>query len=71
MREVVSLPLTMLGGAGSLRDIGQLISEFGVIGAAAGSLFVFKGVYRAVLINYPSPAEKDDLVRTHFRGMGS
>ena len=31
---------------------------FGVIGCAAGSLFVFKGKYRAVVINYPSFEEK-------------
>ena len=61
VREVVTLPLTILGGAGSLDDIGALIRRFGIIGAAAGSLFVFKGKYRAVLINYPSRAEKDAL----------
>jgi cyclase len=38
-----------------------LIRTFGIIGAAAGSLFVFKGKYRAVLINYPSRVEKDAL----------
>ncbi len=58
IRRAVSVPMTVLGGAGSLRDIEQLIKRFGIIGAAAGSLFVFKGVYRAVLINYPSRAEK-------------
>ncbi len=62
IREAVSLPITMLGGAGSLEDIRTLIDRFGVIGAAAGSLFVFKGIYRAVLINYPSRAEKDALI---------
>ena len=61
VREAVTLPMTALGGAGSLKDIGALIDAFGVIGAAAGSLFVFKGVYRAVLISYPSRAEKDRL----------
>ncbi len=61
-RETVTLPLTVLGGAGSLADIGSLVREFGVIGAAAGSLFVFKGVYRAVLINYPSRADKEALL---------
>ena len=44
----------VLDGAGSLDDIGRLISKFGNVGAAAGSLFVTKGVYRAVLINYPN-----------------
>jgi cyclase len=62
VREAISLPMTALGGAGSLEDIGTLIDEFGVIGTAAGSLFVFKGVYRAVLISYPSRSEKDALI---------
>ncbi len=62
IREAISVPLTVLGGAGSLHDIGRLINKYGVIGAAAGSLFVFKGVYRAVLINYPNKAEKDALI---------
>jgi len=61
MREEVNIPLTMLGGAGSLRDIESLFRECGVVGAAAGSLFVFKGKYRAVLINYPNRAEKDQI----------
>jgi len=58
IRESISVPMTVLGGAGSLGDIEQLISRYGIVGAAAGGLFVFKGVYRAVLINYPSPEEK-------------
>lgn len=62
VRQAVTLPLTALGGAGSLGDIGSLVREFGIVGAAAGSLFVFKGVYRAVLINYPSRSDKDRLV---------
>jgi len=62
IRETISLPMTVLGGAGSLDDIASLIQSFGIIAAAAGSLFVFKGIYRAVLINYPSCAEKDELV---------
>jgi len=62
IREAIRLPITVLGGAGSLKDIEVLIHTFGIIGAAAGSLFVFKGIYRAVLINYPSRAEKDALV---------
>jgi imidazole glycerol-phosphate synthase subunit HisF len=61
VREAVSLPITVLGGAGSLKDIGALIEKFGIIGAAAGSLFVFKGVYRAVLISYLNRSEKDEL----------
>ena len=62
VREATNLPITVLGGAGSLKDIATLIELFGTIGAAAGSLFVFKGKFRAVLINYPSRLEKDALV---------
>lgn len=57
------VPVTFLGGAGSLDHLHQLISKLGVVGAAAGSLFVFKGKYRAVLINYPSPEQKIQLCR--------
>lgn len=66
IRESISVPLTVLGGAGSLQDVGRLIKNYGIIGAAAGSLFVFKGIYKAVLINYPSRAEKDDLIRSNY-----
>jgi len=67
IRDSINVPLTVLGGAGSLQDIGQLINKYGVIGAAAGSLFVFKGVYRAVLINYPNREEKDALIKGNYR----
>lgn len=58
VKSVLKLPVTFLGGAGSLDHLHELICSAGVVGAAAGSLFVFKGKYRAVLINYPTPAQK-------------
>jgi cyclase len=58
------VPVTILGGAGSLAHIEELIRSFGVIGIAAGSLFVFKGVYRAVLVNYPTIKERDQLLQS-------
>lgn len=61
IRRTVRLPITVLGGAGTLEHIERLIRECGVVGAAAGSLFVFKGPYRAVLINYPTGAQKERL----------
>ena len=59
--ETISIPLTVLGGAGSLSDIKKVIQKHGVIGVAAGSLFVFKGPYKAVLINYPNKTEKNSI----------
>lgn len=58
IKKNLAIPVTFLGGAGSLDDIGRMISSLGVVGAAAGSLFVFKGKYRAVLINYPTQQQK-------------
>jgi cyclase len=68
LREAIDLPITFLGGAGSLAHISQLIARCGVVGAAAGSLFVFKGVYRAVLINYPNPVQKEQLIQAALAG---
>lgn len=61
IRDRTSVPLTAMGGASSLNDIRELFRTFGIIGAAAGSLFVFKGPFRAVLINYPDRSEKEGL----------
>jgi len=61
LRKSVNIPISILGGAGSLTDISELIEACGIIGAAAGSLFVFKGPYKAVLINYPEQTKKDEV----------
>jgi cyclase len=58
IRDLTNFPITALGGAGTLEDIKNLISKFKIIGVSAGSLFVFKGKYKAVLINYPNREEK-------------
>lgn len=54
-RAAADLPMTFLGGAGSIADMEALIDAVGVCGAAAGSLFVFKGAFKAVLISYERP----------------
>lgn len=62
MRIETNLPMTVLGGAGALDHVADLWQAQGIMGAAAGSLFVFKGKYRAVLINYPNQDEKAALL---------
>ena len=64
VKSALSVPTTFLGGAGTLEHLGDLVSKLGVVGAAAGSLFVFKGKYRAVLINYPTPDQKKQLCQS-------
>jgi cyclase len=61
VRDAVNIPITALGGAGSHLDLMNLVNRYGIIGAAAGSLFVFKGKYRAVLIQYPVSHEKEKI----------
>lgn len=61
VREATEGPMTVLGGAGSLEDIKSVICKYKIIGVSAGSLFVFKGKYRAVLISYPNKQEKKKL----------
>ncbi len=55
VRAAITTPMTIVGGAGSVDDLRALTDEMGPVGAGAGSLFVFKGKYRAVLISYVRP----------------
>lgn len=51
--QSVRVPVIACGGASSLDDMVKAIEEGGASSAAAGSLFVFQGKHRAVLITYP------------------
>jgi len=66
IKPKINVPLTVLGGAGSLNDIKRLIDRYGILGAAAGSLFVFKEPYKAVLINYPDAKDKKLILQDNF-----
>lgn len=66
VREHTEIPMTIVGGAGSLEDIKEAVARYKTIGVSAGSLFVFKGKYRAVLINYPSYEERKELYQLKF-----
>jgi cyclase len=54
----VTIPVTILGGAGSLKHIHELNEKFTFNGYAAGSMFVYQGKERGILINYPTISEK-------------
>lgn len=49
----VEVPVVACGGAGSATDLVAVVREGGATAAAAGSMFVFHGRHRAVLITYP------------------
>ena len=52
LKEKISIPLTVLGGAGAIDDFKDILKDHPIIGLSAGSFFVFKGKYKAVLISY-------------------
>lgn len=57
----VGIPVVACGGAGKLQDLADAVAQGGASAAGAGSMFVFQGPHRAVLISYPS---NKDLVQT-------
>jgi cyclase len=55
--EAVNIPVVACGGAGNIQHLSDAIKIGGASAAAAGSMFVFQGSLRAVLISYPAPQE--------------
>ena len=55
--QSVDIPLIACGGAGRVEDFGIAVSEGGASAVAAGSIVVYQGINRAVLVNFPSKAE--------------
>ena len=63
--EAIAVPVVANGGASALSDFVLAVREGRASAVAAGSLFVFHGAHRAVLINYPS----DDELRSRVFSM--
>jgi cyclase len=53
----VRVPVIAAGGAGSAQDMGDVVAKGGASAAAIGSLAVYQGKNRAVLISFPTPAQ--------------
>jgi cyclase len=66
--SAVDVPVVACGGAGSLADLATVVRDAGATAAAAGSLFVFHGRHRAVLITYPSYVDRSELFRDAATG---
>jgi imidazole glycerol-phosphate synthase subunit HisF len=49
----VGIPVVACGGAATTRHLREVQAQAGASAAAAGSMFVFHGVHRAVLVTYP------------------
>jgi len=59
--QAVSIPVIASGGAGQLRHFAEA-AACGASAVAAGSLFVFHGPRRAVLVNFPTRQELDQVL---------
>ena len=57
----VSIPVIACGGASSLLDMRNAFLDGGASACAAGSLFVFHGSRKGILVNYP---EKEEIINT-------
>jgi cyclase len=55
--QSVGVPVIAAGGAGSVDDMGDVVVNGGASAAAVGSLAVYQGKNRAVLINFPTPTQ--------------
>jgi cyclase len=54
--RAVRIPVIACGGAGTVEDFGRAVGA-GASAVAAGSMVVYQGRNRAVLINFPSKSE--------------
>lgn len=63
LTENISVPTICCGGAGSLKDVSEVFHNSGISAVSAGSIFVFKGKHRAVLITYPKRETLNNLFK--------
>jgi len=62
--DAVTVPVIASGGASGKEDIAAALKDGHAAATAAGSLFVFHGRRRAVLINFPSKEERKWIYQT-------
>lgn len=65
LHHTVDIPMVFCGGAGTLEDMKQAIDD-GAHAAAAGSVFIYKGKTKGILINYPT---QDELYKLLGKGV--
>ena len=60
----ISIPVIASGGAGNLKDFKKVFAKTQVSAAAAGDLFIYYGVHKAVLISYPESSFLRDIINS-------
>jgi len=62
LSSILTVPLVITGGAGNLQHLREAV-DAGASAVAAGSLFIYHGPHKAVLINYPTSQELKNLFK--------
>jgi imidazole glycerol-phosphate synthase subunit HisF len=65
LSEALTIPLVACSGASKIEDF-VLAAKNGASAVAAGSMFLFKGPHKAVLINYPTQTDLLQKVYSQF-----
>jgi len=60
--SAINIPIIACGGAGKIEDFGDAVKIGGASAVAAGSMVVFHGRRRAVLINFPTREELEEIL---------
>lgn len=71
IKENVKVPIIALGGAGELSHIKEVFEKSMVDAVACGSMFVYKGHLKGILINYPPYETIQELLKNKIAGKGS
>ncbi len=61
--RAVTIPVIACGGAGRIEHFAEAVHTGEAAAVSAGSMFVFQGKHRAVLITYPDASELDRVLR--------
>jgi len=61
--SAVTIPVIACGGAGKVEDFAAAVKQGGASACAAGSMVVYFGRNRAVLINFPARSELEAVLR--------
>jgi len=63
--DSVTIPVIACGGAGKLSDFSVAVNKANASAIAAGSMFVYHGERKAVLINYPEKRQLETIIFTN------
>jgi cyclase len=66
--DSVEVPVIACGGAGNMEDLRKVLHEGQASAAAAGSIFIYHGKHKAVLITYPSPSTLHNIFSNQTSG---